>query len=446
MTETDRYRPILAMVLVVLLAAAARPVHADLPTPERVTTSDSTALGAPPVVGADIPISELAHDQHLPAVAYNWRHDEYLVVWHNTHPDHARDIWAQRISSSGVLLGWSFEVHGDSAKDSAQPSVAYDGDHDRYLVTWACDESGDGSNWDVYARFIPWDGPSTMFYDFPVCTWSTSQWNPQVVYNENPGRDEFLVVWATETTGAVPAYVSGRRVNADASGFPSGAFPIASDPHYTDDYVNPDVAYNLARNEYLVAFSKNQVDVMATRLDADGNLLGGDILPVATWPDAELLPAVAASPDADQYFVAWQSYQNSTHYDIYGRFVNGDGTTADVLHITDWIGAAQEMHADIAYNPGSGRYLVVWEQQYDDLSGNFGIWGRLLHTDKTQDAKFEIVGPASSRDRWDPSVAAGSPGYLAIWEHERSDLTYQNVHGRIITPHALFLPIVLQGL
>jgi hypothetical protein len=173
--------------------------------------------------------------------------------------------------------------------------------------------------------------------------------------------------------------------------------------------------------------------------------LGGGILPVATWPDAEQLPAVAASGDADQYFVAWQSLQNSTYYDIYGRFINGDGTTADVLHLTNWIGAAQEMHADIAYDPGSGHYLEVWEQQYDDLSGNFGIWGRLLHTDKTQDAKFEIAPPATSYDRWDPVVAAGSPTYLVAWAHERNGTSYQNIHGRIITPYSVFLPLVLRN-
>jgi hypothetical protein len=186
MTKTARFRPLRAALLFIL-TTAARPVHADLPTPEDVGNNDSTALGAPPVVGPDIPMSEPAHDQHLPAVAYNWRHDEYLVVWHSTYTDHPRDIWAQRVSSSGALLGWSFEVHSGSARDSAQPSVAYDGDNDRYLVTWAYDESGDGSNWDIHARFIPWDGPSMVFDDFSVCTWSTSQWNPQVVYNDKPG-------------------------------------------------------------------------------------------------------------------------------------------------------------------------------------------------------------------------------------------------------------------
>jgi hypothetical protein len=115
-----------------------------------------------------------------------------------------------------------------------------------------------------------------------------------------------------------------------------------------------------------------------------------------------------------------------------------------VLHLTNWIGAAQEMHADIAYDPGSGHYLEVWEQQYDDLSGPFGIWGRLLSTDKTQDAKFEIVRYAGSRDRWDPAAAAGTPAFLVAWEHERSDIENQNIHGRLVAPYVVYLPVMLR--
>lgn len=452
---------IIVVASVVLLVGGSSAIHARVPAPALASRPEllfpavdplsrlggdpftTSGFTHPSVVGSDIPIYEADNEQYLPSVAYNWRHDEYLVVWHNLWGGGGRDVYARRISGQGEILSWFAVAHG--VNDRAQPSVAYDSENDRYLVVWIYDRHGDGSDWNVYGRFVPWDGPDAAFYEFPICTWSSDQRNPRVVYNENPSWSEFLVVWWNTSMSSVPAYVSARRVFADASGFPPGdGFTVASDADLADDYLNPDVAYNLARNEYLVVYEKNSYDILATRVAADGNVLGGGAFNIATWPDSENLPAVAACYTADQYFVAWQSLQNSTHYDIYGRFVKGDGTTADVLHITDWIGAGHETNPDVTCDADAGHYLVTWEQQYLDLSGPYGIWGRLIHVDKTQDAKFEIAENVDPYNCWQPAVASGRPSYMVAWEHQRSGTTYQDIHGRLVTPHALFLPLLLR--
>jgi hypothetical protein len=41
-------------------------------------------------------------------------------------------------------------------------------------------------------------------------------------------------------------------------------------------------------------------------------------------------------------------------------------------------------------------------------------------------------------ERW----AGGRTTYLTVWEHERDGAAYQDVHGRLATPEALFLPLV----
>ena len=45
-------------------------------------------------------------DEHYPAVAYNYVHKEYLVVWQNEWPGGSRDIYARRVSESGQILSW----------------------------------------------------------------------------------------------------------------------------------------------------------------------------------------------------------------------------------------------------------------------------------------------------------------------------------------------------
>ncbi|MGD2205430.1 MAG: hypothetical protein PVH17_01510 [Anaerolineae bacterium] len=427
----------LLVTFLLLIVGTGLPVRATGPGATASRTAGSTA--ATPVVSPDIPIYVSDEVQTLPDVAYNWKHDEYLVVWETSWSTGERDIWGRRISGHGELLD-AFPI-GYGSNHQSQPSVAYDPEYDRYLIVWQYDYYGDGSDYDINGRFVPWDGPDPSLVEFFICNWGSDQWWPRIVYNENPDWDEFLVIWYNSALYN-PYTVSGRRVYADGGGFPDSAFPIAD--HATEDRRDPDVAYNLARNEYLVTYS-DESDIYATRLEANGNALGGGEFNVATWPDPETEPAVAACHTANQYFVAWQSDQG-THWDIYGRFVDGTGTVANVLHISE--NTLWETLPAIACNPAAGKYLVVWEQEYNNLSGSSGIGGRLVFTDMTQGTQFEIVGPSDDNSRVQPAVAAGQPDYLVPWTHQRPRTSwskYLDIHGRLVWPGLVYLPLLLRN-
>ena len=390
-------------------------------------------------LGSEIVISALENEQYLPDVAYNWKHGEYLVVWHNKWGGGGRDIYAQRITSAGELMNWFTITAG--AHDRAQPSVAYDPVNDRYLVVWSHDTSGNGSNWDVLGRFVRWNGPEPAWTEFTICDWGTSQWNPKVAYAR--AQEEFLVVWTNTFAGGVPpAYVSGRRVSADGSGFPAGGFTIAS--HGTENRINPDVAYNLARNEYLVVWEalKTSCDIYAIRLTGEGTPLGGGEFGIAGWPDTEERPAVAACDTADQYLVAWQSSVNNR--DLYVRFVAGDGTL-DGGPLVIYNTPIAEQEPALACNARGRQYLVLWQQQYSSLAGPHGIWGRVVSADKSMGPAFGIMAPVVGADRTSPAVASGPPGYLVAWEHQRHGTSFQDIHGRLLWPQALFVPLILRN-
>jgi hypothetical protein len=373
----------------------------------------------------------------MPAVAYNPNHDEYLVVWENNWP--GRDIYAQRVSSRGELLSW-FSVAsgaGSDGYDRAQPSVAYDTVNDRYLVVFTHDVWGNGSDWDVNGRFIPWNGPSPSLTEFPICQWNSSQWNPLVRYAL--AQHEFLVVW-TNTPSGQPAYISGRRV-FEGGGFPPGdGFTITAG---SENRINPAAAYNLARNEYLVVWDRvgSNHDIYGVRLRGDGVPLGAGEFVIAGWPDNEEVPAVAACRGADQYLVAWQSLVGPPiDYDIYGRFVTGDGTPAGV-YLVDGT-TAPEKAASIRCDQGGQQYLVAWQTMYAD--GYYGIWARLANPNQTFEPSFGLVQSGTAADRTNPAIAGGRVNYLVAWEHERDGTSYQDIHGRLVYPHVLYLPLVLR--
>ncbi|MBZ0088788.1 MAG: hypothetical protein K8H90_00255, partial [Thermoanaerobaculia bacterium] len=210
--------------------------------------------------GAELTISESESADYSPAVAYNSLHDEYLVVWEEIAADGSHDLFARRVTAGGVLLA-TFAV-ATSGNDQVEPAVAFDPVNDRYLVTWSYDYWGDGSDWDIVGRFIPWSGPTPGLADFGICTWTSSQAHSTVAYGG--ANQELLVAWINFAP-AVPAYVSARRVFADGTGFPpDDGFTVWSGAQPAD---YPDVAYNGARAEYLVTwdvfFSVSNIDIYA---------------------------------------------------------------------------------------------------------------------------------------------------------------------------------------
>jgi hypothetical protein len=404
-------------------------------------SAGASAATAGPHLSGEITIS--AHDtiQYLPSVAYNWKHREYLVVWHDKWPIQTRSIEAARVSEQGKVLS-EFTVYWSDKYDSAQPSVAYDPVNDRYLVVFIQDVSKNDTDWDLYGRFIPWNGPSASLAAFPIITWTTNQMNPKVVYAGGIQK-EFLVVWSNTYTGSSPpAYVSVKRIRPDGT-FPSvGADLTLSD--VSVNYINPDVSYNLARNEYLVVWDykvSGTHDIWGVRITGNAVPLGGGPFAIAGWPGIEENPSVAACNIADQYLVTWQSDVDSggTTYDIYGYFVTGAGALQPppilIVH-----SSGADIEASVACSRSGDQYLVVYQQLYTNV--RYGIWGIPISPDHSMDAGFAIVSPGSVTNRTMPAIAGGLTSYMVVWEHQRDGTSYQDIHGRLITPYMVFLPLV----
>ncbi len=402
--------------------------------------STSLSTTSEPFLGEEIIVSALDNEQYLPSVAYNSNHDEYLVVWHNKWGAN-RDIYAQRITAKGELLSW-FAV-GPTAplnpypNNRVQPSVAYDPINDRYLVVWAYDTSGNGSNWDIHGIFVNWNGPIQGLHQFIICDWPTQQWVPKVAYS--PVEEEFMIVWWTDHP-SVPDYISGRRMKASDGSFPStGSDFTISDT--TQLRVNPEISYNLWRNEYLVVYD-NTEDVFGTRFSGIGAPLASGEFPIAAWPGAETLPSVAYCLENDQYLVAWQNPQP----DIYARFINHDGSLdGGPLHLE--YTSVDEVKPKVACSQSGSQFLVTWQQQFSSVTGPYGIWGQLVNTDKTLGANFGIMTPTSgvTAEFTNPVIAGGRVNFLTVWEHDRAGTSFQDIYGRLITQYEIHLPLILNN-
>jgi len=212
--------------VVILAASSILPAAALAPEVNAPSGGESPddALATTSVLGGEIQISLPTTpecDRYQPSVAYNWVHDEYLVVWHNAWPDGHQDIYARRVSHSGQLLSW-FSVSA-GANDRVQPAVAYNASTDEYLVVWMYNANGDGSTYEIWGRTIAWNG-AYQNLPFQIITWpNRTFWTPRVAWNSI--RNEYLVVWsAHDATTLTPPTPFLPRTAANYSA-PSSALP-----------------------------------------------------------------------------------------------------------------------------------------------------------------------------------------------------------------------------
>lgn len=379
----------------------------------------------------EIVVSDLPNDQYMPQVAYNRNRNQYLVVWHNSWAAQARDVYGKLLDQWGNILD-EFVI-SSGAHHRAQPSVAYDPVRDRYLVTWILDYYGDGSDWDVWGRIIPWNGPSASLVEFSINSWTSNQWVPKVAYAGT--QQEFMVVWNNQAP-SVPVYVSAQRIDAVTGALVGGAIAVASG---AEDRINPKLAYNQARNEVLVVYQLNSAstggDVYGVRMTAGGVILGSGEFAIAGWPDSEEDPAVGASRIGDKYVVAWHNVLSADDEDVYVWLLNGDGSF-DGGPMLLWSSPLTESDPEVACDPESTTCLVAFESRYSHPYGPVGISAQTVGLDHSVgllvDPRSVYVGEAIVCSA--PAIAGGRAGWMVTWEHDPDPALYDDldIHARVV--------------
>ena len=408
---------------------------------ESVWRADRVSPAAAPRLGDEIQISLPTSpecDRYKPRVAYNWHHDEYLVVWHNTWPSGHRDIYARRVSASGQLLTW-FSVSA-GANDRAQPAVAYNATTDEYLVVWMYNANGDGSTYEIWGRTIAWNG-AYQNPEFQIITWTNRTfWTPRVTWNSF--RNEYLVVWsAFDATTSLPTDVAHAILAADGSKLYGAIISTADQPHQAD------VTYNVAADEYLVVWRRmwtaSDGDIRAARL---GGFSGQVVTPPGVFTvnaatEDQLLPAVTTNQQ-NRYMVVWQhAYPGPCcDWDIRGQELDVSGNLVGSLFYiastTD-----DETSPAVVARPGTGRdYLATWQRS---RSAGEQIWA--YHRRDTNIEVFEVAAPVF----WDhehPAVAWGQVTPMIVYEGDaQGDPTvYRHIYGRRWVPNAVYVPLVLR--
>ncbi len=404
-------------------------------------------------------------DHYHPAVAYNPTHKEFLVVWHSSRSG-LRDVYAQRLSLNGELIGPTLAITNDGV--SSQPSVAYnplDGG-DEYLVVWMKDVSGNGSQYEIWGRIIPWNGLGSN-PGFRVFSWANRTfWSPKVAFNwrayQKPG--EYFVIWnAFDSNTGQPTDIAG--VHVSASGAPDSLPHIItyegqqiapgvrmSVPHQADLVFNDYPSYG----EYFVVWRGKTTGISDTGIYGipvypDGGRKGS-VLFIGSkgGPNGDVqYPAVATGYD-NGYLVVWQQRDDTTSpWYIQGRTYDLNGVPHSVpgLKLQDPAGAQTRPTAVEGREAGS--YLIFRQAIFtggEGIRANYCITGQ--NTMALQCDEPTMIEEAVFWNAANPVVVASlhhslpddpensRPSYLIVYEGDSAGdpTVHRRIYGRMLSP------------
>ncbi len=380
--------------------------------------------------------------EEKPAVAYSSDRQEYLVVWYNDRSGND-DIRAQRVSKNGVLVGGPFYISAGAGADRRYPAVAYNSKSDQYLVVW---EHNDGLWNSIHARRVSGTGVILDTTDIVVTSGSNiiTPAKPAVEYAYT--SDRYLVVWQ-ETFHPVPIQVDilGRVVTS--SGTTEGsAFTISKDPG-NNSRQEPDLAYNRKRNEYLVVWQQydngaNLNDIYGRRVTGGGTPLNPAGIVIEAVTVSCTNPSVAALPTATvdgQYLVVFELQYTPVNMDIYSRFVSGLGVVEGGQYFAG--SDEDETSPSIASSEIANGYLVVWSRPttpplvYDYIEGR-----TISSTGQMSGNKY--VGGFPLAD--DAAVSSGPTGdYLVVFQDQQPPSVDYGIYGQL-WGNRNYLPLTLR--
>lgn len=375
-------------------------------------------------------------EEVTPSVAYNSQQQEYLVVWSNDRPGND-DIRAQRLTRTGELIGGPFYISAGAGNERWYPDVTYDSTHNQYLVVWQNYDSTTGSS--IRGRRVSNLGVVLDGSDITIRAGGAPTWNaytPAVAYAFT--SDRYLVVYEEVWGGSFGIY---GQVITSAGALEGGQITIASSA--TEELQEPDVAYNVHANRYLVVWQQSATtewDIYGHQVEGNGTLWGSTIVYAVSGME-EKYPAVAALPFAPsdiKFMVVYEYSASPTDQDIYGRLVKEDGTAIGASYLNIATYGADEIRPAIAGKSNDLEYFVTWRYEF---SGSFApIRGQSITYDGALTGQVAQAMPTNSDGNL-PAVAAGPVGDFMVTWQDMQGTGSENIYGRFVG-NRTYIPLV----
>ncbi len=375
--------------------------------------------------GPEIDICTHGADQRAPDIAVNPATGDFLVVWN----DERAPIWSirGRVQDRDGGLGEDFAISTSTSIDRFDPAVTFvpdAGSDGEWLVVFYRETATETQ---IAGRRVTAAGLATGDL-LHICTDEGNQFYVAVAYNSN--SQESLVIWADDHLEATYLEIYGRRV--DLEGAPVGnSFRVgaASGTQHVPVLL-PVVAASPAAPGYLAVFDADIGDLQGQRVGVDGALQGHEIA-IAAPANDQTKPAVGYNSNLPGYLVVWQDLRGED-WDIWGQRVDLYGVVQEPnLAICSEDG--NQITPAVAHSPDTDQYLVVWQ---DARSGATQIYGQRVDGDGDLSEDEFLIAGGDDDARRNPRVVFNPvmDEFLVVYTH---GVESGNIRGRRVPASGL---------
>jgi hypothetical protein len=338
----------------------------------------------------------------------------FIITWHDERDSDADDIYAQRYSSNGTAQGGNFKVNDDT-NDASQLGPAISADNlGNFIITW---DDSRHNNCDIYAQRYSADG-STIGVNFKINDNTGSDWqfSPSVSAN---GSGNFVITWMDERNSTHP--------NIYAQRFSSSGNALGSNFQVNDDVgtawpQTPDVIMNGSGN-FVITWSDDRTgstdhDIYHQRYSNNGSALGSNFMSNDDQGDPmQCYPNIAVDGSGN-FIVEWWDTRDGG--DIYAQRFSNLGTA---------LGGNFQVNSDEAYVghlvssisvDATGNFIITWSDGRDD---NYNIYAQ-QYTSEGSSRGSNVKVNDDAGDAWQvsPSVTSDNNGnYIISWQDYRNE-------------------------
>lgn len=411
------------------------------------TRIDLSGITITTVDTAGIAVSSASSDQNDPAVAYNPASTQFFALWSDGRSSAlSPDIYGARVSATGSVVDPSGLMLSTSANQQESPAViACNG---KYLAVWTDTRNGFDAP-DIYGAITDdASPPNVLVSNIAISTAAGRQDLPDVACTAT----DFLVVWADNRNASRDIYGARVRASDGVVLEPSGFLISGTSATETD----PAVAFQSAGGVYQVVWSDNRngnYDVFGKRVSTTGGVDGTSEVSVSgAVVGDQIVPDITLDHNIDgtssvRFFVVWQDGRvggEFPNWDIYGRFVNPNGTMAAPIAIATT--AQLERVPSVAFRPQTSAFsgrgqLVVFERVTADSSAD--ILAASISPGNSVVATINVTSNTLVDER-EPVVSHRSGGALVI-EFRSTPNTTESFDYGIRGQDVVFSPLGLSG-
>jgi len=291
-----------------------------------------------------------------------------IITWYDYRSGNNYDIYAQRISSTGIVQ-WTPNGTAicDISDHQKYPQISEDGTGGA-IITW--EDYRNGLNYDIYAQRINSNGSAQWTVDgIAICMESYTQEHSQILSDGTGGA---IITWEDDRGGGGVADIYAQQVNS------IGNIQWAIDgigictANWDQEY--PQICGD-GTDGAIITWEDDrsgQKDIYGQRINSAGNIQWAPNGSVVCSSNGTQYRAQIVSDGTGGAIITWWDYRSAISFaDIYAQRIKNDLPTsthpADIITSKD---GSETINWTLYDDSAGGKYRVL----ANDTNGNYYTW------------------------------------------------------------------------